>query len=142
MIGVPAYDYISKLGNIIHIPMDYFKKPSNDREYIAQESLLDSLIDEVRGNESHPLAIAMQIIGDNLEIYDDENQQPIGFGLSEIEIVKYIMKTNNLTQKDLSEIFGSQGNVSSFLNGKREITLTIIRKLKDKFGIDPALLIA
>ena len=142
MIGVPAYDYTSKLGNIIHIPMDYFKKPSNDSEYIAQESLLDSLIDEVRGNESHPLAIAMRIIGDNLEIYDDENQQPIGFGLSEIEIVKYIMKTNNLTQKDLSEIFGSQGNVSSFLNGKREITLTIIRKLKDKFGIDPALLIA
>ena len=141
MMRVPAYDYTNKLGNIIHIPMNYLKKPSNDKEYEEQELLLDALIDEVRDNENHPLAIAMQIIGDNLETYDNENNLPIGHGLSEIEIVKYIMKTNNLTQKDLSDIFGSQGNVSSFLNGRREITLSIIRKLKDRFGIDPSLLI-
>ncbi|MBK2025367.1 type II toxin-antitoxin system HigA family antitoxin [Francisella philomiragia] len=137
----PAFNYTNKDGKKIHITMDYFKKPSNDQEYEKLEILLDSLIDEVRDDEKHPLATAMQIIGDNLEAYDNEMNLPIGHGLSAIEIVKQAMEINHLTQDDLSPIFGSQGNVSSFLNGKRDLSLKVIRKLKEKFNIDPSLLI-
>jgi HTH-type transcriptional regulator / antitoxin HigA len=31
------------------------------------EEILDRLTDEVRDDETHPLALGMQIIGDNLE---------------------------------------------------------------------------
>jgi len=40
----------------------------------ALEEYLDGLIDEVRGDEAHPLATAMQIIGDNLERQDEDNE--------------------------------------------------------------------
>ena len=141
MIKIPTFNYTGKNGKKIHIPIDYFKKPANDQDYTKQEQLLDTLIDEVRDNEDHPLATAMQIIGDNLESYDNDVNLPIGYGLSPIEIVEQAMKVNHLTQDDLSPIFGSQGNVSSFLNGKRDLSLKVIKKLKEKFNIDPSLLI-
>lgn len=141
MSNMPNFDYVGKNGKTIHIPIDSFNKPTNDDEYHKLESLLDTLIDEVRDDEHHPLAIAMRIIGDNLESYDNEAHLPIGHGLSAIDIVKYTMETQRLTQKDLSPIFGSQGNVSSFLNGKRDLSLTVIRRLKEKLKIDPSLLI-
>ena len=137
----PAFNYTNKNGKNIHITMDFFKKPANEQEYKKQELLLDTLIDEVRADENHPLATAMQIIGDNLEVYDNEVNLPIGHGLSAIEIIKQAVEVNHLTQDDLSPIFGSQGNVSSFLNGKRDLSLKVIRKLKEKFNINPSLLI-
>lgn len=55
-----------------------FKKPTNSKEYAKLEKLLDELIDEVRGNDKHPLAMTMQIIGENLEQYDNEHFPEIG----------------------------------------------------------------
>jgi hypothetical protein len=45
----------------------------------------------------------------------------IGKDISDIEMVMYLMKKNNLYQKDLAPIFGGQANVSKFLNGEREL---------------------
>lgn len=67
-----SIDYIDqKTGHSFHLPITVFKKPANAKEYANLEKLLDELIDEVRGNEKHPLAIVMQIINENLEEYDD-----------------------------------------------------------------------
>lgn len=41
-----------------HLPISVFKRPANSKEYAKLEKILDQLIDEVRGNEKHPLAIA------------------------------------------------------------------------------------
>ncbi len=43
----------------------------SDYEYLVK--LLDSLIDEVGENESHPLANLMEIIGVLIENYENEN---------------------------------------------------------------------
>ena len=99
------------------------------------EKLLDQLIDEVRDNEEHQLAIAMQIIGENLEQYDDEHYPAIGSNISEVDMVKYLMKSQHLHQKDLADIFGGQANVSKFLNGERALGKKAISGLKKKFGI-------
>lgn len=129
-------DYVDeKTHHKFHLPITVFQKPRNAREYSKLEKLLDQLIDEVKGNDRHPLAPAMQIIGDNLELFDDENHPPIGKNISDIEMVKYLMETNNLYQKDLAPIFGSQANVSKFLNGERALSKTQIAGLKRKFAI-------
>ena len=77
----------------------------------------------------------MQIIGDNLEEYDNEHFDAIGTNLNEIDIVKYLMKLNNLRQKDLADIFGGQANVSKFLNGERSLSKNQIAGLKKRFKI-------
>lgn len=117
------------------LPISVFKKPANAKEYAHLEKILDQLIDEIRDNEKHPLAIAMQIIGDNLEQYDNEHYPAIGHNISEIEMVKYLMKSHNLHQSDLADIFGGQANVSKFLNRERSLSKNQIAGLKKRFGI-------
>jgi len=131
-----AIDYVDqKTKHKIHLPISAFKKPSNAKEYAKLEKTLDELIDEVRDNEKHPLTIAMQIIGENLEQYDNEHHPAIGHQINDIEMIKHLMESNNLHQKDLADIFGGQANVSKFLNGERSLSKNQIAGLKKKFGI-------
>lgn len=137
-MNIPALsiDYIDEnTHHEFHLPLSAFKKPESKAEYLTLEKLLDQIIDEVKDDETHPLALAMQIIGDNLEQYDDENYPAIGHHVNDIEIVKYLMKTHHLYQKDLADVFGSQGNVSKFLNGERALGKKAIAGLKKKFNI-------
>lgn len=57
------------------------------------------------------------------------------------DIVKFLMDQHNLRQVDLVEEFGTQGLVSEFLSGKRELSKRQIRNLSERFKIDPSLLI-
>lgn len=94
-------DYINqKTEREFHLPISVFKKPCNAKEYAKLEKILDELIDEVRGNEKHPLAIAMQIIGENLEQYDREHFANLGKNVTDIELVTYLMKSHHLRQID------------------------------------------
>jgi len=128
--------YTNSQGNFsLIISVNLFKKITNAKEYVHAEKMLDRLMDVVREDENHPLAMAMQIIGDNLEEYDDKHFPLIGENVSEIEMVKYLMESNKLHQKDLATIFGSQSNVSKFLNGKRKLSKSQIIALKEQFGI-------
>jgi len=47
--------------------------PHSDAEYHRLVALLDSLIDEVGENESHPLASLMEIVGVLIEKYEQEH---------------------------------------------------------------------
>jgi HTH-type transcriptional regulator/antitoxin HigA len=129
-------DYIDQATkHEFHIPISFLKKPANAKEYSKLEKLLDQLIDEVRDDENHPLAEVMQIIGENLEQYDDKACPPIGKNISDVEMVKYLMKSHNLIQKDLADIFGGQANVSKFLNRERGLSKLQITELKKRFAI-------
>lgn len=131
-----AIDYIDqKTAHKFHLPVSIFRKPQNMKEYSRLERILDELIDVVRDNEKHPLAMVMQIIGENLEQYDNEHYPDIGQDINEIDMVKYLMKSNHLHQIDLADIFGSQANVSKYLNGERPLSKNQIIGLKKKFGI-------
>ena len=128
-------DYISdQTHNEFHLPLSVFKRPINQEEYGVLEEILDQLIDEVRDNEDHPLAVAMQVIGDNLEDFDNNNT-PIGANVSNIELVRYLMKKNNLVQSDMVDIFSNQSNVSKFLNAERKLSNSQILKLMRRFNI-------
>lgn len=131
-----AIDYVDeKSKHQVHLPLQVFKKPTTTQEYSELETILDQLIDEVRDDEQHPLALAMQIIGENLEQYDNEHFPMIGKQINHVELVKYLIKENNLCQKDLADIFGGQANVSKFLTGKRKLGKAQIAGLKIRFGL-------
>lgn len=58
-----------------------------------------------------------------------------------IEAIRFRMEQAELKQKDLIPIFGSKSKVSEVLNRKRELSLTMIRKLVNELGIPPAVLL-
>ncbi len=129
-------DFIDqKSARKFHLPISVFKKPQNSKEYSKLETILDELIDEVRGKEKHPLALVMQIIGENLEQYDNENYPPLGSHITDIEFVTFLMDSHHFRQKDLADIFGGQANVSKFLSGERPLSKAQILGIKNKFGI-------
>jgi HTH-type transcriptional regulator/antitoxin HigA len=51
------------------------------------------------------------------------------------------MEENEMSTTDLGYVLGSRGLASEVLNGNRGLSKTLIRKLADKFGVDPGLFI-
>ena len=55
-----------------------------------------------------------------------------------IDVIRHLMEAQNLRQKDLVDVFGSESIVSDVLNGRRELTKDHIRRLSFRFHISPA----
>ena len=52
-----------------------------------------------------------------------------------VEAIRFRLEQENLRPQDLVPFLGSRSRVSEVLNGKRPLTLTIIRRLHDGLGI-------
>ncbi|MCT8335884.1 helix-turn-helix domain-containing protein [Leptospira sp. 85282-16] len=129
---------IEKVKNAWHHVKDILSVPHTDKQYKKLVKVLDELIDEVGNNEKHQLAPLLETVGNLIEEYEfDHFIQP---NAEPIEVLKFLMEENNLTQKDLS-ILGSQGVVSEILNGKRDLNVRQIKALAEKFNISPAVFI-
>lgn len=72
-----------------------------------------------------------------IEAYE-EKHYPIR-ALSPVEVLMELMAANNLKQKDLASLFGSESIVSEVLHGKREMNKQHIEKLSQRFNVSPAL---
>ena len=112
-----------------------FSVPHNQKEYNRLVHILDSVIDEVGENESHPLASLMETLGSLIESYEDQN-------IPEIEgrpgdTLKTLMEEHDLKQSDIPEI-GSQGVISEILSGKRQFNVRQIKLLSNRFNVSPA----
>lgn len=62
--------------------------------------------------------------------------------LDPIEVVKLKMKERGMKAKDLEPIIGSKGHVSSILSGRRELTLSMAKKLKSYFNLPAEIFMA
>ena len=58
-----------------------------------------------------------------------------------IEAILYYIETRGLTRRDLEPCIGSRARVSEVLNRKRPLTMEMIRKLHQRFGISAEVLI-
>jgi HTH-type transcriptional regulator / antitoxin HigA len=57
---------------------------------------------------------------------------------SPVEVLRALMEANNLRQKDLVEIFGSESIVFEVLRKKRQLNKTHITRLSKQFHVSPA----
>jgi HTH-type transcriptional regulator/antitoxin HigA len=71
-----------------------------------------------------------------IEAYEDEHY-PIR-AATPVEVLVHLMEANNLKQKDLAPLFGSESVVSEVLRGKRELNKHHIERLSKRFGVSPA----
>ena len=58
-----------------------------------------------------------------------------------IEAIKFRMEQGGLTRADLADMIGPRNRVAEVLNGKRALTVTMIRKLNEGLGIPAEILI-
>src|SRR3972149_3127156 len=58
-----------------------------------------------------------------------------------IEAIKFRMESQGLTRKDLEGILGTRTRVAEVLNGRRGLSIRMIRLVHDKLGISAEVLI-
>lgn len=58
------------------------------------------------------------------------------------DLLVYLMDQHSLTRADLVPLLGTPSRVSEILSGKRELSMTMVRRLRDRFHISADLLIA
>ena len=80
------------------------------------------------------------IEADQLEVFlalvhDYESQHHQIEAPDPIEAIKFRMEQGALTRRDLEQAIGGDGRVSEILNRRRALTLPMIRRLTELFGI-------
>jgi len=115
-----------------------FSVPHNKKDCNKLVNLLDSLIDEVGNNESHPLTSLMETIGTLIETFESQYVNEIDG--NPIDTLNALMEEHSLKQSDLSEL-GSQGVVSEILSGKRQLNVRQVKMLSKRFKVSPAVFI-
>lgn len=58
-----------------------------------------------------------------------------------IDAIKFRMKQMGLTRKDLEQLIGSRARVAEVLTRRRNLSIGMIRRLSDQFGIPAEILI-
>jgi HTH-type transcriptional regulator/antitoxin HigA len=57
------------------------------------------------------------------------------------DLLTYLMEEHGLSRADLVPLLGTPSRVSEVLNGKRELSMSMVRKLRERFHIPADLLI-
>ena len=104
-------------------------------DYEAMRKLADQLVDQIGDQTDHPFAELLEVVLELMESWEDdhvsiEQQAPK-------EVLAYLMKSNGMKQTDLAEIV-SQGTLSNILQGKREISKQLAKKLAERFSVNVA----
>ncbi len=75
----------------------------------------------------------MEILATLIEAYENKHY-PIG-PASAVEAIKFRMQQQGLTPRDLEAYIGTSGRVSEVLNGKRSLSLRMIKNLHEGLRI-------
>jgi HTH-type transcriptional regulator/antitoxin HigA len=107
---------------------------TSERQHREYLSVLDKLAskDNPTNEEEKYAEVLMALI----EGYEEEHHSVPDS--SPVEVLRTLMDANDLRQKDLAPIFGSESIVSEVLNKKRGLNKTHIEKLSKRFNISPA----
>jgi HTH-type transcriptional regulator/antitoxin HigA len=107
---------------------------TSDRQHEQYLSVLDKLAS--KGNPTNEEEKYAEVLLTLIEAYEEEHHSlPEA---SPVEVLRALMDANDLRQKDLASIFGSESIVSEILHKKRDLNKGHIEKLSKRFHVSPA----
>jgi HTH-type transcriptional regulator/antitoxin HigA len=107
---------------------------TSERQHEEYLSVLDKLAS--KNNPTSEEEKYAEVLMALIEAYEEEHH-PVA-DASPVEVLRALMDANDLRQKDLVPIFGSESIVSEVLHKKRALNKTHIEKLSKRFRISPA----
>jgi HTH-type transcriptional regulator/antitoxin HigA len=100
------------------------------------ERYISALLEmERRGHLTAEEKNFMELLTLLVEAYE-EKEYPIR-SASPVEVLTELITANNLRQKDLAPLLGSESVVSEVLSGKRELNKRHIERLSKRFKVSP-----
>ncbi len=101
-------------------------------DYEQARATIDVLVEEVGDNEDHPLAEVLDYLADRVKAYEDEH-----FSIPDAEpreVLRFLMEQHGLKQEDLADC-APQSRISDILNGRRDVSKDIAKKLARRFNV-------
>jgi HTH-type transcriptional regulator / antitoxin HigA len=108
----------------------------NDNDHAQAKAL----IDELTGSEDAADRVRMMAQARLIEAYERSRWPRRRPTLP--DLLTYLMDQHGLSRADLVPLLGTASRVSEVLNGKRELSMSMVRKLRERFQISAALLIS
>lgn len=126
---IPAWDGLRKSA-------PNFGPIRNDRDFARMKRLMETLLNEVGDDESHPVADFLDVVSSLVGQYENKS-----FGLElkapPKDVLRALMEEHDLKQSDLRLEVGTQGVVSEILRGERNINIRQAKALAKRFGVSP-----
>jgi HTH-type transcriptional regulator/antitoxin HigA len=107
----------------------------NDEDHQQAKALLEKLMNSADPSDQGRLVAQARLI----EAYE-RGRWPRRIP-SLPEILSYLMDQHGLTRAELAEFLGTPSRVSEVMTGKRELSMSMVRKLRDRFHISADVLI-
>ena len=106
----------------------------------ADHAQAKALIDELMGSEDAADRARMMAQARLIEAYERSRWPRRRPTLP--DLLTYLMDQHGLSRADLVPLLGTASRVSEVLNGKRELSMSMVRKLRERFQISADLLIS
>ena len=121
-----------------------FTKPHvlrNAREYKAAVEEIDKLLDldPKRGTEAHERLEFLSVL---VQAYEDEHDPFDDRGTPPQSVIAFMLEQKGMTRGELAAPMGGRARVSEFFAGKRSLSISQIKRLREMLGIPADLLIA
>jgi HTH-type transcriptional regulator / antitoxin HigA len=128
---------------MINIDNIKIKPINNEIDFKEVSLMIDSLVDAdlLEDSVERKKAMDMLEVLTVLAIEYEKKHYPTP-KLKPIEAIKQRMEMLNLSQKEVAQYFGGENRVSEVLNGKRQLTLKMIKNLYHNMGIPAEVLLA
>ena len=108
----------------------------NDRDHAEAKALIEKLMESNDSADQARMAAQARLI----EAYERARWPRRTPSLP--DLLAYLMEQHGLSRADLVPLLGTPSRVSEVLNGKRELSMSMVRKLRERFRISADLLIS
>lgn len=108
----------------------------SDADQAQAKALVGKLMGSRRSDDRVRLAAQARLI----EAYERSRWPRLAPTLP--DLLNYLMDQYDLSRGDLVPLLGTMSRVSEVLNGKRELSMNMVRRLRERFNISADLLIS
>ena len=117
----------------LHEALGVARPIADEAQYLGLLRSVDAMVDETRGDDSHPLWGLIGVAGERIREYEDR-AHPWPDTSTPASVLASLMQEHGMRQADLPEV-GSQGVVSEVLAGRRKLNLRQIKALARRFAV-------
>jgi HTH-type transcriptional regulator/antitoxin HigA len=106
----------------------------NDQELEEYTRVLFGLTSKAKRSRAEEEAVELMTL--LIERYESEH-----FPITDVEpvdVLRFLLESNGLSQRDISSELGSEATVSLVISGKRQLTREHIARLSRRFRVSPA----